>query len=608
MSSSDFDPRLAGGDFSRRRFLRLAGGIAGGAMAVPLLAACGPTTPGGAGPVTAPTPPPAAPAAAPTAAATAVPAKPAAGPTPAAGATNSVYPSYLPVTNGPKPDYPAAGPQYDDAFNSYPLNPVKAIADPPGTGGNVNIMSIQLFPPPTPLDQNPAWQAVNKALNANVNFQIVTSADYPVKLGTVMAGSDLPDMIYMYARPGSSSTLAAASGVPQFLQAQAADLTPYLGGDAAKDYPYLAAIPTVTWKNAGCAFQGKLYMVPIHRYLPGQMLVKNTAVWDKELGTDYVPKNADDFKRVLQALTKPSQDFYGIGAGQDWVGYVPTMSAYFGAPNGWRLESDGKLTKDIETPEFKETVAYMRDLFASGVVHPNTTTWASGVIARAQFAIGKFAVFRDPINGWQDGWRQALQSPQPFDVRPIPLFPAHDGGKTQHFVTGGHLWATAVKKGSPDRIKEMLRILNFLAAPYGTQEDQLLTWGVKGTDYNLDEQGNPMLTPQGNPDANYVPWKYVVGHPIVFYSPDLPNYAKVMYDTEHMLMPSAVSDPSFGQVSVTNFTKGFTLTQALNDAINDMVVGRRPMSDYEAVVKDWQSNGGETIRKEYQDSIAQSGA
>jgi putative aldouronate transport system substrate-binding protein len=286
--------------------------------------------------------------------------------------------------------------------------------------------------------------------------------------------------------------------------------------------------------------------------------------------------------------------------------YVPTISSIFGAPNGWRLESSGKLTKDVETAEFKEATGYARDLFASGVFHPNTMTWASGVIARAQFAIGKFAVFRDPINGWQDGWRQALQSPQPFDVRPLPLFPAKEGAKTQHFVTGGHLWATAVKKATPERTKEMLRILNYLAAPFGSQEYQLLTFGVKGVDYNLDELGNPMLTPQGNPDAYYVPWKYVVGAPWVFYSPDLPNYAKVMYDTEHMLMPSAVSDPTFGQISTTNFTRGFTLTQALNDGIVDMVVNRRPMSDYDQIVKDWQTNGGETIRKEYEESIAAS--
>jgi putative aldouronate transport system substrate-binding protein len=466
------------------------------------------------------------------------------------------------------------------------------------------MMSIQLFPPPTPLDQNQAWQAVNKALNADVRFNIVTSADYPVKLGTVMAGSDLPDVIYMYARPGSSSTLAAATGVPQFLQTKAADLTPYLGGDAAKEYPNLAAIPTVAWKNAGCAYEGRLYMAPIHRYLPGQMFVKNSSIWDKELGAGYVPPNAAEFKRVLQALTRPQSDLYGIGTGQGTQMMMPGFASMFGAPNGWRLESDGKLIKDFETPEYKEAVAYARDLWSSGVFHPNSTSWASNVIARAQFAGSKFVVHRDPINGWQDSWRQALNSAQPFDVRPLPVFPAQDGGKLEHFVTGGHLWATALKQASADRIKELLRILNWIAAPFGSQEHQLMTFGVPGTDYTLDSSGNPVVTPQGNADAYYVPWKYIVGARWVFYTPDLPNYARVMYDTEHLLMPHAVSDPTFGQVSTTNFSKGFSLQQPIDDTLVDIIVGRRPMEDYDKMVKDWLDNGGEAIRKEYQQSIA----
>jgi putative aldouronate transport system substrate-binding protein len=570
-----------GPDVSRRRFLRVASGLAGGVLAVPLLEACAPDAP------------------------TAAPTRPAVATN--ASAATAVFPAYMPMTNGLKAEFLASGPLYDDAFSSYPANPVKALpTEPPGTGGTVKIMSIQLFPPPAPLEQNPAWQGVNKETNANIQFQIVTSADYPVKLATVMAGNDLPDMIYMYSRPGVSSTLAAAAGTPQFLQSQVADLTPFLAGDAAKDYPNLAAIPTTAWKNAGCAYQGRLYMVPIHRYLPGQMFVKNAVVWNKEIGADYVPSNADDFKRILQTLTRPSQEFYGIAAAQDTIMHMATFSSIFGAPNGWWVEADGKLTKDVETAEFKEATAYVRDLYASGVFHPNSTQMASNVIARQQFAGSKFAIHRDPINGWQDAWRQALQSSQPFDVRPLPLFPAHDGGKVQHFITGGHLWATAIKKGTAERTKELLRILNWLAAPFGSAEDQLLTFGLKNVDFTVDDHGEPTLTAQGNIDANYVPWKYVVQHPFVFYTPDLPDYARVMYDTEHLVMPAAVTDPTFGQVSVTNFTRGFTLTQSLNDGLVDVVIGRRPMSDYDQLVKDWQANGGDTIRKEYMDSIASS--
>src|SRR5919202_1752897 len=228
--------------------------------------------------------------------------------------------------------------------------------------------------------------------------------------------------MYVYAPAGSSSTLAAASGLPQFLQSKAADLTPYLGGDAAKDYPNLPAIPTQAWKNAGCAYQGHLYLVPIHRYLAGQMFLKNVNAWDAELGKDYAPKNADDFKRVLQALTKPQQGFYGIAAAQDTTMHLLTFASIFGAPNGWRMDS-GKLVKDVETPEFKEATAYARDLYASGVYHPDSLSMAGNVIARTQFYARKFAIHRDPINGWQDAWRHALQVSPPFEGRPNPPFP-----------------------------------------------------------------------------------------------------------------------------------------------------------------------------------------
>jgi len=45
-----------------------------------------------------------------------------------------------------------------------------------------------------------------------------------------------------------------------------------------------------------------------------------------------------------------------------------------------------------------------------------------------------------------------------------------------HFITGGSVAYNIVKKSSPERIKEILRIMNYLSAPFGTQEDLLLTY------------------------------------------------------------------------------------------------------------------------------------
>ena len=42
----------------------------------------------------------------------------------------------------------------------------------------------------------------------------------------------------------------------------------------------------------------------------------------------------------------------------------------------------------------------------------------------------------------------------------------------------------------------------------------------------------------------------------------------------------------------------------MTDGITDLVLGRRPLSDYDQLVKDWQTNGGEQIRKEFMDALA----
>ena len=68
----------------------------------------------------------------------------------------------------------------------------------------------------------------------------------------------------------------------------------------------------------------------------------------------------------------------------------------------------------------------------------------------------------------------------------MPPFAARTGDKPVHYLGAGFQSATAIKKASAERIKEILRILDWLAAPFGSQEDLLLTAGIKDVDYTLD--------------------------------------------------------------------------------------------------------------------------
>jgi putative aldouronate transport system substrate-binding protein len=565
------------GTVSRRGFLHLA---AGGALAGSTLAlanACASLTP--AAPTTAPT-----------------------GRSPAAGAASgsSPYPNFYPSTSGPKPDFAAIGPEYQNGYINYPKNPAKSWTKaPPASGGKfISYTNAGAPLPPTPMDQNPAWQEVNKQLKATLEFQIITQTDYAAKLTTMMAGNDLTDFILI---------TTMAQNVTAFAKSRAADLTPHLAGDAVKEYPNLAAIPTYSWKNSACARDGKLYMVPISRYLPGNMLLKNTEVYDAEISKDYVPKDAADFKRILQDLTKPQQNRYGMGPINNRPDMIAYVSAMFGAPKNWRLGPDGKLLKDIETPEYKEGLNYFRDLVVAGVFYPDAAGIPNVTGARSAFIASRFILDTQSYgNAWQDNWVRGPRQNPPVTPGSIVPFPAEAGGKPLHHQGNGFYASTLLKQAPTERILEQLRILDWVAAPFGSQEDLLLTTGVEGRDYSIGADGNPVPTEFSNVDANSVPWKYLTQRPQVAYWPGIPEYAKAAIDFEKAVLPISIQDPTIG-ISTPTFDKlGASLTQTLQDAVFDLVTGRRAMSEYDQVISEWRSQGGDQIRTEFQEVIAAS--
>src|SRR5262245_23439249 len=130
---------------SRRAFLRLSGAAA---LGVSLTAACAPATqPSTRAPAAG-----VAPAAGPSGA----------GANPAAGIALPTYVAFP----GPQPDFaPSPDGVVPAGYLSFPQNLVKSSSGPVGkTGDQVSFLTYSINPSPAPVDQNPAWQQVNKDL------------------------------------------------------------------------------------------------------------------------------------------------------------------------------------------------------------------------------------------------------------------------------------------------------------------------------------------------------------------------------------------------------------------------------------------------------------
>jgi putative aldouronate transport system substrate-binding protein len=241
----------------------------------------------------------------------------------------------------------------------------------------------------------------------------------------------------------------------------------------------------------------------------------------------------------------------------------------------------------------------MRDLWSAGVFDPDGPSWPGVVPAQEAMIGGKTVTMSHSMAYYNDLWRRGSKANPPVLFRAIAPFSADANSKPVYHFGTRIIGTTALKKASPDRVKELLSIMNWLAAPFGSQESLLLEYGVPDADYNLDARGNPIPTDRGIQDSGYVPWRYIAQHPFTQYQADLPGYAQQVQADTQAHVPFGIEDPTLGVYSTTASSKNVPLTQKFAEGTVDIVVGRRPMEDFDALVSDWRNGGGDQIRQDF---------
>ena len=580
------------GTLNRRAFIRwTTAGLTVGTLSLPLLLeACSPAAPQASGPVAQPTAAPAGGSAtvAPNVAAS------------TSAASTVKLPTYIPFQNGPKPDLPGNANGLDAAFFKFPSNLAKSVPNPPGDGSEVSAIVALTYAPPPAVDQNAAWQAVNKYLNVNLKLQMVPTADYASAVNVVLAGADLPDFIY---NPTTTQPLGVIAALPQFARTRCADLTPFLSGDAVKEFPNLANFSTYTWRSG--VVDGKIYAIPSARAPIGTTLAYRKDLFDKAgIQMTNAPKDADEFKRILQTLTRPQENQWGIASGGTSTFGLNTGSALLGVfktPNNWRLDSSGKLIKDYETDEFKTAVGFARDLWAAGIYHPNTPTYGGN--GNTDYAGGRFAVQVSVWGQFIQNWDLIASSNPNGKTWPMHPF-SFDGSSPTYLAGNGNFGITFVRQqSSPERIKMLLKIADHFAAPFGTDEWLLNYYGVKDVDYRFTDDGAPGPTDQGRAELTAT-WRYITSPPYALYTTNRSQeFATVTHAAEEAMLAALQPDPTLGLYSQTAFNQGIPAQTALYGGVADIVQGRRPMSDLDGLVAEWRTTGGDKMRAEYTDAL-----
>ncbi|MGI5151135.1 extracellular solute-binding protein [Plantactinospora sp. CA-294935] len=499
-------------------------------------------------------------------------------------------PNYTPYT-GVTPDLKGNRQGLLDAFLKYPEPPVRATDGPPGDGGELSAFVLTNSPVPPAVGQNPFWQEMNRRLGVDLRLTIVPNADMPTKFATLVAGDDLPDVIVpaLYTPNGLP---AGTANLPAWLAAKCQDLTAYLSGDAVREYPFLANLPTDAWRD--CRYNGGIYGLPVPRGIGGTLMMRRDDLF-KQLDANLQPGSFAEFRDVCRKITDAQANRWALA--QAPLDFVRQM---LGNPWRWKLEG-GKLVSAYESEEFGQALADTALLVKDGVVHPDSFT--NNAPTKKWFNAGSAMMIIDRYTAWPQFFAENIAGPD-FDIggmRP----PLHGGGG---FAATWQAQATnnftAFKKADEGRIRALLKVCNWLAAPFGTEEWLLRRYGVAGVHYRM-EGGGPELT-QAGVSQTVLGIRYIVDAPDVIFVPGEAEATRKSYEYQKSIIPTAVKDPTLGLFSDTWSRRSGQLGTIVNDAQMDILSGRKPVSAWGDILKQWRSTGGDKVRGEFEEAIANS--
>ncbi|MEO3886171.1 extracellular solute-binding protein [Nonomuraea sp. B5E05] len=501
----------------------------------------------------------------------------------AADKLKSLVPTRIPFEiPGLKPDLP--GSEFvAPGFLTRPTTMVQAVTTKPLTSGKeVTAMTPLWGTVPPGLGDNSYYDAVNERLGGTVRFNISDGNTYGQKVSTLLASGDVPEMIQI---PGwEIITIARFTEAANKLFV---DLSPYLAGDKAKEFPLLANYDTAAWQYG--VFGGVLQGIPWQNEpFPFATFVRQDIL--EELGLEQ-PRSGDDLVTLGKAITDAKKKRWAFGGGME-----QEMQRAFGAPREWRKKSDGTLEYKYETPEFAASVEFMVKLFEAGYVHPDIVA-NKDADNKGIFGSGQMIIYRDGPGAWHESLGRFLPDNPTFDMQAVAPYPAKPGGKTIMWRNEPAGMFCFIRKGLGDaRTRELLALANWCSGPFGTQEYELVNNGVEGEHYDVKD-GKVKQTALGRKEIAPT-YMFLSGRPPANSMSQYDGLVQAQHDWQTKAAAILDNDPFVG-IRVETPSKMAGLATPTEDKMNEVFRGKRPLSEWPKIVKEWQDQGGNEAREFY---------
>jgi len=363
---------------------------------------------------------------------------------------------------------------------------------------------------------------------------------------------------------------------------------------------------------------GKNYTIPTaYPDLTKFLIMYYRQDWLDAVGISKVPETLEEMEEALIKFRNDDpdgngkKDTYGyLGIQNDplWA-FSPIFGAYGLYPGMW-TDRDGEIVRDEINPDIKEALTLLNKWYSMDLIDPEWITLNFDEARNKVISSKVGATWQNILAGQEGvGWYAPIKDVAPnaeWALSPGPKGPDGDYG-IMHFnpLAGvGIMFGKHMEK-EPEKMKKYLQIFDKINTDFAWLEKR--NYGIEGTHFTKENGDYVYLPPYDKPEE-----RQKIG---LIPEARFPTLESPFYDIdmENALMPSSADRDykvyaqsiATGKYDVlTPFPKpeydkvSTKLTDLTAKAYTEFIIGKRPISEFDAFVEEWKKLGGDKALEE----------
>ncbi|WP_416151166.1 extracellular solute-binding protein [Salipaludibacillus sp. HK11] len=451
-------------------------------------------------------------------------------------------------------------------------------------------MMANLHTPETPDDF--LKEKMEETFNVELDIQWVPDGNYEERLNTAFATGTLPMVVPM--------------GFDMYNQFK----DPIRAGEFWEIEPYLDEFENLSKLKPeildNTRVDGKLYALYQGRPLSRQGVIYRKD-WADNLGID-TPTNTEEVMEMARAFSEDdpnesgSDDTIGLSDRSDLVyGAFKTISSWFGTPNWWG-EQDGELLPEFMFDEYIESMDFMKELHSNGYMNQDFPV-TSKDDQQAAFKNGSSGMYIGSMADVLGLHSDAVQLNPDLEY---DVFNYVEGPHGEYNVWSipGYGSVVLFPKAAYEDEDELRQVLGFYDQLMTPEGANLLVWGEEGTHYEIEGDGVNWIEDNMNlVDTQIRPFLSLeIGEPETNNRYEMSSTYETKVKADELVIDNndyLVHDPTITLDSETFILHGDRLQQMINDATHQYILGQIDLDEFNEIVENWKSEGGEAIIEEY---------